>query len=126
MVTFGIVSDSALTHVANQNQAFFYVPPFTEKFIIKFFTEKLIKFFYLNFSAQCNFSVQLILTFSTCLKITFILISEQPKTSWFLGILSKWFNRTKVSHNQTLICCLVVKLRSKFETESSRPYFCIG
>ena len=81
MVTFGIVSDSALTHVANHNPAFFSVPPCTEKFIIKFFTEKLIKFFYSNFSAQCSFSVQLILAFSTCLKITFIRIAEQPKTS---------------------------------------------
>ena len=56
-----------------------------------------------------------------CLNITFILISEQPKMSWSLFILSKWFNRTKESHNQTLIGCLVVQLRSKFGTESSKP-----
>ena len=122
MVTFGIVSGWALTHVANHNAAFFSVLPCTEK-RIRFLTEKLIKFFYFNISAPGNFSVQIILTCSTCLKITFILISEQTKMSWFLVILSKWFNRTKVSYNQPLIGCLPVKLRSKFENESSKPYF---
>ena len=81
MVTFGILSGWARTHVANHNLAFFFtVPPCTEKLIIKFFTEKLITFLYLNVSAPGNFSVQIILTCSTCLKITFVLISEQPKT----------------------------------------------
>ena len=122
MVTFGIVSGWALNHVANQNPAIFPVPQCTEK-RLTFFTEKLIKFFYLNFSAPGNFSTQIILTCCTCLKITFILISEQPKTSGFLVMLSEWFNRTKVSHNWILTGCLAVKLRSKFETESSQPYF---
>ena len=63
-----------------QPSIFFTVPPCTEKLIIKFFTEKLITFLYLNVSAPGNFSVQIILTCSTCLKITFVLISEQPKT----------------------------------------------
>ena len=116
------VSGWALTYVANHNSAFFFpVPPCTEKLIIKFFTAKLIKFFYLNFS--CNFFVHIILTCSTCLQITLILISEQPTASWFLVILPKWFNKTKVSHNQAIIGCLTVKLRSKFEIETSKPYF---
>ena len=134
MVTFGIVSGWALTHVANHNPAFFFfsVLPCTEKLTIKFFTERLIKFFHLLFSAPGNFPVQIIFLSrcSTCLtfitfniKITFVLFSEQPKTSWFLVILSKWFNRTKASRNQTLIGCLGVKLRSKFEIESSKLYF---
>ena len=114
MVRFRIVSGWELTHVANHNPVFFSVFPCTEK---------LIKFFYLNVSAPDNFSVQIILTCSTYLKITFILISEQPKTSWFLVILSKWFNRTKVSNNQTLIGCLPVKLGSRFEIKSSKPHF---
>ena len=123
MVTFGKVSGWALAHVANHNPALFSVPPCSEKLIINFFTEKLIKFVYLNFSTSGNFSAQIILTCCTCLKITFILISEKPKTSWFLVMLSKWFNRTKMSLNQALIGCLSVKLRSKFETESSKPSF---
>ena len=56
MVTFGIVSGSALTHVANHNPAFFRESPCTEKLIIKFF--------YLNVFAPGNFSVQIILTCS--------------------------------------------------------------
>ena len=55
MVTFDIVSGWALTHVANHNPAIFPVPQCTEK-RLTFFTEKLIKFFYLNFSAPGNFS----------------------------------------------------------------------
>ena len=51
------------------------------------------------------------------------MVSEQPKKSWFPVILSKRINRRKVSHNQTLIGCMAVKLRSKFEIESSEPYF---
>ena len=47
MVTLGIVSGWALTNVANHNPAIFSVPPCTEK---------LIKFFYLNFSNPGNFS----------------------------------------------------------------------
>ena len=55
MVTLGIVSGWALTHVANHNPAIFSVPPCTEK-LSKFFTEKLVKFFYLNFSTPGNIS----------------------------------------------------------------------
>ena len=71
---------SHLTQVANHNPTIFSKPPCTEK---------LIKFFYLNFSALGTFSAQIILTCCTCLKITFILISEQPKTSGFLVMLSE-------------------------------------
>ena len=58
MVTFGIVSGWALSHVANHNPAFFFsVPPCTEKLMITFFTETLITFFYLNFFAPGTFSL---------------------------------------------------------------------
>ena len=80
MVTFGIVSAWGLTSVADHNPAIFSVPPCTEK-LIKFFTEKCIKFFHLIFFVLGNFSAQIILTCCTYLKITFIVISEQPKTS---------------------------------------------
>ena len=59
MVTFGKVSGWALTHVAKQNPPIFSVPPCTEK---------LIKFFYLNFSTPGNFSTQIILTYCTLFK----------------------------------------------------------
>ena len=80
MVTFGIVSSWALTHAGNHNPAIFPVPQCTEK-RLTLFTEKRVKFFYLNFSTPGNFFTQINLTGSTCLKITFILISEQHKKS---------------------------------------------
>ena len=40
--------------------------------------------------------------------------------SWFLVLLSEWFNRTKVSHNYG---SLAAELRSTFDIESSKPYF---
>ena len=59
MVTFGKVSAWALTDVAKQNPPIFSVPACTEK---------LIKFFYLNFSTPGNFSTQIILTYCTLFK----------------------------------------------------------
>ena len=45
MVTFGIISALALTHVVNHNPAIFLAPSCTEK-NIKFFTEKLPQQFF--------------------------------------------------------------------------------
>ena len=123
MVTSGIVSGWALTHVENHNPAFFFWPFMHWKTYHQVFHWKTYQVLYLNFSAPDNFSVQIILTCSTCLQITFIQISEQPKTSWFLVILSNRSNRAKVSHNQILIGCLAVKLIPKLQIESSKPYF---
>ena len=53
MVIFDIVSAWALTFIANDNPAIFSVAPCTER-NIKFFTEKTIKFFYLNFLCPHN------------------------------------------------------------------------
>ena len=102
------MSGWALTHVANHNPAFFFCPsmhwktyhvfhwPTYQVFLLKFFCPSQF---------LCPDNSNIFHMFKN-----YILISEQPKTSWFLVISSKWFNRTKVSHNQTLIDCLAVKL----------------
>ena len=64
MVTFGIVSIWVLILIANHNPTIFSVPPGTEK---------------LNKSAQGRLQAKIILTYYTCLTMTFVLISaEQP------------------------------------------------
>ena len=122
MVTFSIVSGLALTHVANHNPAFFFCPSMQWKTYHQVFHWKTYQVFLLKFFCPRQFFWPDNSNMFHMFKNN-ILISEQPKKSWFLVILSKRFNRTKVSHNQTLIGCLAVKLRSKFETESSKPYF---
>ena len=64
MITFGIVSARVLIFIANHNPAIFSVPSGTEK---------------LNKSAEGRLQAKIIPTCCTCLTITFILISEQPK-----------------------------------------------
>ena len=122
MVIFGIVSAWPLTHVANCNPAIFFCPSMHWKrchvfhwktyqvFLLKFFCPR--QFF-------CPDNSNMLHMFKNNIYTDF----RTAKTSGFLVMLSKWFNRTKVSYNWILTGCLAVKLRSKFETESSQPYF---
>ena len=70
--------------LVNHTPAIFFVPPGTEK---------------LNESPPGRQKALIILICCTCLTIKLILISEQPTKTYFLVMLFKWCNRTKMSQN---------------------------